>query len=415
MNIFRNIISGLLALLLQAAAHADETIRIGYLDQFSGPTANVGVAFLRAARVAIDTVNARGGVLGGRRLELVPLDSKGSPQDALSVFRSATDQGLRYIASTAGSHIAAAMIEAINKHNARNPDATVLYLNTGAIDPTLTNEKCSFWHFRFDADVDMKMSALTDAIAATPGIRKVYLINQDYAFGQAVARAARRFLQVKRPDIEIVGDELHPLSKVKDFAPYVAKMKASGADTVITGNWGPDMTLLVKASREFGFAPDFYTYYAGALGTPPALGDAGLGHLRQVTNWHVNIGGERADRHTLEYREKFKEAKDDLSSRATAIAVEMLALAMERTKSTDPKKVATAMEGMNLEDDSGEVFMRADNHQLIQPLYVSTYSKVDGKAVKYDVERTGNGFKTEHGIEGKNTVLPTTCKMQRPE
>ena len=91
MNIFRNIVSGLLALLLQAAAHADETIRIGYLDQFSGPSANVGVAFLRAARVAIDTVNARGGVLGGRRLELVPLDSKGSPQDAQIVSRSAIE------------------------------------------------------------------------------------------------------------------------------------------------------------------------------------------------------------------------------------------------------------------------------------------------------------------------------------
>ena len=69
---------------------------------------------------------------------------------------------------------------------------------------------------------------------------------------------------------------------------------------------------------------------------------------------------------------------------------------------------------MKFEGDSGEVMMRADNHQLIQPLYVSTYSKVDGKEVKLDVERTGNGFKTDRRIEGKDTVMPTTCKMDRP-
>ena len=57
-------------------------------------------------------------------------------------------------------------------------------------------------------------------------------------------------LAAKRPDIEIVGDELHPLFKVSDFSPYIAKIKASGADTVITGNWGPDFALLLKAAAE---------------------------------------------------------------------------------------------------------------------------------------------------------------------
>jgi len=63
---------------------------------------------------------------------------------------------------------------------------------------------------------------------------------------------------------------------------------------------------------------------------------------------------------------------------------------------------------------AGEVTMRADNHQLVQPLYISTYSKVDGKDVKFDVERTGNGFKTDRRIEAKDTAQPTTCKMTRP-
>jgi branched-chain amino acid transport system substrate-binding protein len=305
-------------------------------------------------------------------------------------------------------------VDAVNKHNERNPDKLVVYLNTGAVDPALTNDRCSFWHFRFDADASMKMAALTDAIALNPNSKKVYLLNQDYAFGQAVARAAREMLPKKRPDIEIVGDELHPLGKIKDFSPYIAKIKATGADTVITGNWGNDMALLVKASREAGFKPDFYTYYAGGLGSPPSLGDAGIGHLKQVTQWHANIGNEKVTRHYQAYRERFNEFKDDYYWTTQYLALEMLAKAMDQSKSADPIKVAKALEGMKFEGDTGEVTMRADNHQLIQPLFVSTYVKVDGNDVKLDVERTGNGFKTDRRIEGKDTVMPTTCKMERP-
>ena len=174
---------------------------------------------VRAFQYAIDLVNARGGVLGGAKLELVTFDNKGNPQDSLLALRQASDQGIRYITQGNSSSVALALSDAVSKHNARNPDRTILYLNYQAVDPALTNERCSFWHFRFDADADMKMSALTDTIAANKKIKKVYLINQDYSFGQAVAKAARAMLAQKRPDISIVGDNLHPLGKVKDFAP----------------------------------------------------------------------------------------------------------------------------------------------------------------------------------------------------
>jgi branched-chain amino acid transport system substrate-binding protein len=396
------------AILAAVSSFAAENIKIAVIDPLSGPFANVGEAMVRYTQLAADAINARG---GSAKFEIIALDSKSSPQEAQLALKSAIDQGVRYINQSNGSNVAAALIDAVNKHNERNPDKTVMYLNTGAVDPALTNDKCSFWHFRFDADAEMKMAALTDAIAQNTHSKKVYLLNQDYAFGQAVARAAREMLPKKRPDIEIVGDELHPLGKIKDFAPYVAKIKATGADTVITGNWGNDMSLLVKASREAGFTPDFYTYYAGGLGSPPALGDAGIGHLKQVTQWHANIGN---DKHYRAYRDKYKDVKDDYYWTTQYLALEMLARAIDQAKSTDPAKVGKALEGMKFEGDSGEVTMRADNHQLIQPLYVSTYVKADGKDIKNDVERTGNGFKTDRRIEGKDTVMQTTCKMDRP-
>jgi branched-chain amino acid transport system substrate-binding protein len=395
-------------------AGAAETIKIAVIDPLSGPFANVGEAMVRHVQLAIDLVNARGGVLGGTKFELVALDSKSNPQEAQLALKQAVDQGVHYIIQTNGSNVAGALVDAVNKNNERTPDKAVLFMNTGAVDPALTNDRCSFWHFRFDADADMKMSALSDAIAADKKVKKLYLINQDYAFGQAVAKAGHAMVAKKRPDVAIVGDELHPLGKIKDFAPYVAKIKSAEADTVLTGNWGNDMTLLVRAAKDAGYNPEFYTYYAGGLGSPPALGDAGIGHLKQVTQFHSNIGTPEANKLVAAYRQKFPDSKDDLYFTSHVMAVDMLAKAIDAAKSADPAKAGKALEGMKYNGPAGEVTMRADNHQLIQPLYISTYSKVDGKEVKNDVERTGNGFKTDRRIEAKDTVMPTTCKMTRP-
>jgi branched-chain amino acid transport system substrate-binding protein len=384
------------------------------IDPLSSSFANVGESQVREAQLAVEGINARGGVLGGRMFEIVDLDGKGSPQESLLALKRAIDMGIRIVNQNVGSSVAAALIDAINKHNARNPDQTILYLNTGSIDPALTNDKCSFWHFRFDADAEMKVTALTDSIAVNGAVKRVYLINQDYSFGQAVSRAAKALLAKKRPDIEIVGDDLHPLGMIKDFAPYIAKIKAAKADAVITGNWGNDLSLMIKAAREMGFLPIFYTLYATDDGTPSALGDAGLGKVNNIAVWYSNIDIASAGQHFLEFRTRFKDAKVDITSSSHRIAFEMLAKAIDKTQSTDPVKIARVMEGMALMDDAGEVTMRADNHQLLQPLFTAVYTKVDGKEVKYDAEHTGNGFKVIRRIEAKDTTLTTTCKMQRP-
>jgi branched-chain amino acid transport system substrate-binding protein len=406
--------AAILAPVLPAVARSEDTIRIAFIEGLSGPFANVGEIGLRHYQIAAEAVNARGGVLGGAKFEIVPFDHKTSPQEAQLVFKQAADQGIRYIAQGNGSSVALALTDAVAKHNERYPDKSVIFLNYAAVDPALTNDKCNYWHFRFDADGDMKMQALTNYMAQQKGIKKVYLINQDYSFGQAVAKAARAMLAAKRPDIEIVGDDLHPLGKVKDFAPYVAKIKSSGADSVITGNWGNDLALLVKAGKEAGLKADYYTYYTGAAGAVTAFGDAGAGHVKQVTTWHSNIGAKQAGDHNTAYRTRFPDVKDDLYYSSIRESVNALALAIEKAQSADPAKVAPALETLKFEDDSGEIYIRADNHQLVQPLYISTLVKANGKDVKYDVEKTGLGFRTDARVEGKDTVMPTTCKFQKP-
>src|SRR5882724_6387286 len=390
---------GLLAMLhLGGAAIAADSIKIGFLDPLSGPFANVGEHGAREALLAIEGVNAAGGVLGGSKFELATFDTKSSPQEALISLKQMTDQGIRFFFMGNGSNVAIALSDAVSKHNARNPEQSILFLNYGAVDPSLTNDKCSFWHFRFDADTDMKMQALTNYMSQQKGIKKVYLINQDYAFGQGVSRAAKAMLAQKRPDVEIVGDDLHPVGKVKDFAPYVSKIKASGADSVITGNWGNDLSLLVKAAKESGLKADFFTYYAGIVGGPTAIGQAGE-DVRQVSMWHNNVGDAGSNALAESYRKRFPDVKDDFFFLSLKNGVEMLAKAMNQSKSLDPAAVAKALEGMKHHSLTGDNEMRADNHELLQPLFVSSFVKSGTKGVKYDVERTGMGFRTEGRVE----------------
>ena len=257
------------------AALAQETLKIGYIDPLSGGGASVGEVGFKTFQFLADEVNAKGGIQG-KKVEIVPLDNKTNPQESLIQAQKAIDAGVRYLTQGNGSSVAGALSDFVTKYNERNPGKEVLFFNYAAVDPVLTNDKCSFWHFRWDANSDIKMEALTNYMKSVPAIKNVYLINQDYSFGQSVRTAARSMLAAKRPDIKIVGDELHPLLKITDFAPYIAKIKASGADTVVTGNWGQDFALLLKAAADAGLKVNWYTYYAGGTGGPTAIKQANL-------------------------------------------------------------------------------------------------------------------------------------------
>ncbi|MET0919555.1 MAG: branched-chain amino acid ABC transporter substrate-binding protein [Burkholderiales bacterium] len=397
----------LIGTLDSAPAMAD--VKIAFIDPLSGGAASTGILAQKTHQFYIDAINAAGGI-NGEKIQLLSFDNKVNPQESLIQLKKALDDGARFVVQGNGSAVALAITEAVQKHNERNPGKEVLFLNYAAVDPALTNEKCTFWHFRFDADADMKMAAMTDVIAKEPKVKAVYLINQDYSFGKAVAAAARKMLNEKRPDIKIVGDELHPLQKVQDFSPYVAKIKASGADTVITGNWSNDMVLLIKAGKDAGLKVGWQTYYGGSPGTVTAVGEAGVDTLKQVSEWHKNATPE-LDASVAAFDKRFPGKENEYAYWRARNMWEMFAAAAKKAQSNDPVKMARALEGMKLQTSLGDVEMRADNHQILQPLYVSTLSK----GVKYDAEGTSLGWKTDAKVDGKATALPTTCQMERPK
>jgi branched-chain amino acid transport system substrate-binding protein len=411
------LLAGVLSLLAAGGALAQgkggaspQTVKIAFVDPLSGPFAAVGQAILKHFQYVAELVNEKQLAGPGVKFEIVPFDNKGSPQESLTLLRSIIDQNIHYVTQGNGSHVAIPLSDAIAKHNERNPGQAIVYLNYAAVDPDLTNSKCNFWHFRFDANTDMKMEALTEYMKDRPEIKSVYLINQNYSHGHQVARVAKELLARKRPDIKIVGEDLHPLGQVRDFSPYIAKIRASGADAVITGNWGTDLTLLVRAARDAGLNANFYTYYAGVTGTPTAMGAAGADRVRQVSYWHPNIEKYPGEDIYLGFKKKFGEEWYTL---AAYTSLTMLAEAIKRAKSTDPLRVAYTMEGMRMPSVMGEIEMRASDHQLQQPLFISTWVKAGGQ-VKYDTEKTGYGFKTERAFPTYVASQPTSCNMQRP-
>ena len=398
---------------LSATASFADTIKIAFIDPLSGPFAATGQQGLAQYEFAVaELVNKNGGVLG-KEFEIVAFDNKISPKESLIQLQVAIDQGIRFIAQGNSSGVANALTEAIAKHNKRNPDDRVIFLNYSAVDPALTNDKCNFWHFRFDANADIKMDAMTDIIAADDSVKKVYIIGQDYSFGKAVAAAAVKMLGEKRPDIEIVGNELHPIGKVKDFTPYARKIMSSGADAMITGNWGADMVGLGKAVISAGYENPIYTYYAASDGITKTFGDDGKGKVKLVGEGQINPPA--SDRASA-YVEAFKAKNPDLDVAQPRIAnvIEMLAKAIDKAGSdTDMVAIGKALEGMEHESIWGTtVLMRAQDHQAIQNVHIQAHTN---EGVAHDYDNSGFGMVVESTVEMASADIPTTCRMERPE
>ena len=395
------------SLSLVASAQKGETVKIAWIDPLSGLMAPVGSNQLKTLQYLAEEYNKNN--VAGVKFEIIGLDNKLSPAETLNQLKSAMDQGVRYITQGNGSSVAGALVDAINKHNERNPGKEIIFLNHSAVDPDLTNNKCSYWHFRFDADTSMKMEAMSTFIKDLPDVKKIYLLNQNYSHGQQVAKYAKETIGRKRPDIQFVGEDLHPLAQVRDFAPYIAKIKASGADSVITGNWGSDLALLVKAANEGGYTGKFFTYYTGVTGTPTALGQGAEGRVYQVSYAHYNMTGPM-NKFVNGFKAKFN---DDLYTGSMISIFDLLTGAMAQAKSTDPVKVAAAMHGYKFKGFNGDMEMRKLDHQLQQTIYISVWQKADKKN-PYSPENTGMTLAAVKTFEPYVSSTPTSCQMKLP-
>ncbi len=395
-----------------SGSQAQEPVRIAFMDPLSGTFASVGNTGLKIMEFAADYLfNSKGGILGGRMIEIVPLDNKQSPNETQLQFRRAVSEGIQIIFQGNSSAVASTLSQTISRHNRRNPGSEVLQINYSAVDPILTEDNCSFWHFRFDAHANMKLNILTDFIAANPDIKSIYIIGQDYSFGQVVSDTTIALLREKRPDIEIVGNEFHPIGQVKDFTPYVTKIVSSGADAVLTGNFGADMVSLARSIIDSGLDVPIYTFYAAYDGITATLGEGGKDRIRLVHNGVANPLPTEARK---EFNREFKRRNpnNDVTQPRIANALQMVVAAMEQTQSTDPYDIAVALEDMRFTTLAGEeIWMRADDHQIFQSLSISVHTN---EGVEFDADNSGYGLVTEYQVPLEETIVESSCQMRRP-
>lgn len=401
-----------LAVAISPLTYADNhPIRIAYIEPLSGPFANVGDAGLKHFRFAAEKMNENGGIMG-RDVQIVGMDNKQSPSESVQLLQRSVDQGIPFITQGNGSNVAGALVEAVDRNNRRNPDNKVIYLNYAAVDPSLTNDRCSFYHFRFDANSAIKLEALANFMQGQEDINKLFLINQDYSHGQFISDRMKTLNEEKDMGLEIVGDVLHPIAQVRDFAPYVSRIQQAGADTVVTGNWGNDLSLLIRAIDSAGVDVDIYTYYGGGLGTPASVGPRGEDKVYQITEWHADVNVDEGHTEYEKWFQEFKERYPEIDWYYHRIynQMQMLKMAIEKAGTTESDAVAKAFEGMTFQSQTGEITMRAQDHQILQPMYMSV---MDTNA-KYDADNSGVGFRTIANLPVEQATDETTCNMRRP-
>jgi len=400
------------AFILNSASSAQEPVRIAFMDPLSGTFASIGNTGLKLLEFAADYYyNSKGGILGGRMIEIVSLDNKQSPTETQLQFRRAISEDIQIIFQGNSSAVASTLSQTISRHNRRNPDQEVLQINYSAVDPILTEDNCSFWHFRFDAHANMKLDILTDYIALNPDISSMYIIGQDYSFGQVVSDTTIKLLNEKRPDIEIVGNEFHPIGQVKDFTPYVTKIVSSGADAVVTGNFGADMVSLARAIIDSGLDIPIYTFYAAYDGITATLGESGKNKIRLIHNGVANPLPTEA-RKQLNRDFKIANPNYDITQPRIVNALQMVVTAMEETQSTDPYDIAIALEDMRFTTIGGEeIWMRGEDHQIFQKLSISVHTD---EGVEFDADNSGFGLVTEYQVPLEETIVESSCQMRRP-
>lgn len=387
-------------------------VKIGVVETLSGPNAASGLMYRQSVRYAVDRMNAEGG-WNGQPVQLLEYDNQGGPAGAADKVKAAIADGVQIVVQGASSAVGGQITEDVRKHNLRNPGKELVYLNVGAEAGELTGEKCHFHHFRAAANAQVRAKALVLAMkqANVLGTR-VYAINQNYSWGQDMEQA---IVDNAGPGgYQVVEKTLHDVAKIQDFSPYVAKIGAARADTVMTGNWSNDLLLLMKATKAAGLKARFGTTFLDQPGNIANAGELALGHFIAHT-FNAEAGGAEGERFVADYKAKTGRVPVATDPQ-TVFGLGLVADALKRTKpengALNVNAFARAMETARVKTPLGEISMRAADHQALLPVVVSTVSK----DAKYKVDDTDMGFKPVKVFTATEAAVPApaSCKMQRP-
>lgn len=396
------------AALSATALHA-EPLKIGIIESLSGAQTSTGRLYANAVKYGVDRINEAGG-FNGEPVTVTEYDNAGGSPEAADKFRQAVADGVDIIFQGASSAIAGQLTEDVRKHNIRNPGKEVIFINLGGEAMELTGDKCQFYHFRYTTTAPMRVNALVSAMKESGDLGdKVYSINQNYSWGQDMQAAVEA--AAAEAGYTVVDEVLHDVNKIQDFAPFVARIRSAGPDTVFTGNWSNDLLLLMKAAGDAGLDVTFATAFLDQPGNIANAGKTALGHY--IANNYDNAATDG------EFAESYKAATGHYPifvEGHTAFAVGALQQALGAVDfgggDIDTTKIALALEDTTYESPIGPISVRKEDHQTIRPVVVSKVVENP----KYPADGTNMGFETVKVIAGEQAISPVqdSCKMERP-
>jgi ABC-type branched-subunit amino acid transport system substrate-binding protein len=377
-----------------------DTIKIALVASFSGPAALVGQIYWASVLWAAHDINKRGGILvdGKKKLiEVIQADHMSKPDQTKKICeRMVLQEKVHVLWGTDGSHLMKVINEVANKYK-------VIAINTAALSDDLM-DATNFSRYAFMS------SFQTDQIGRGFAYyyaqikkkeKKFYILCQDYMFGRAMADGFKKGLKEFYPEAEIVGEDYHKLF-LTDFAPYLEKIKASGAEVIYTGDWIPDAANLLKQTRQMGIKLPFAHIF---LDEPNFLHEVGV----EGTNGLVQLSQYGTENPAFKNREQIKYYKtwNDLWKNKWKTApynsrlfehptgnigsyisqTYWLLSVIERAKSTDPEKIIKVWEGDTYVYSTGKIMrMRPCDHKAIQDLHIFEFVPPEQQKVSFNIE-----------------------------
>jgi len=356
-----------------------DTIKVAIWDVFTGPNAYVGQSYWATLGFVVHDINSQGGILVDgkkKKIQIIKADTQGKPAPGKSAAEKAILQDkVIMFQGVAGSHVSKVGQLVAKK-------LKTIYLNFAAFSDELMDvPNWNEYVFRVNGTSATCGGALATYFDMRPE-KKFYIIAQDYLWGHSFAAAFKKALKRVRPDAEIVGEEYHPVF-TKDFAPYLEKIKASGAHVIVTGAWGADNENMIKQSRQLGVKsplnPNLFIPIASPFldDTRPLEvigGPAGAG-LILVSDYNTDRRIPMIKKMATLWNNQWKTWKEPYNTELyrwpgsgwfrNMHASYWYFKILEKAGSSDPQKIIAAWEGDTNKWFGLNAWMRPDDHQNV--------------------------------------------------
>ncbi len=362
-----------------------DTIKIALVASFSGPAAVVGELYFASLQSVVHDINKRGGILvDGKRKKVQVI--KADHQSKVPVCKKVSErmvlqEKVDVLWGTNGSHLMKVINQVADKYK-------TIAQCTAALSDELYDAE-SFTRYSFMSSYSCEQIGRAAAYyygKIRKEEKKFYILCQDYLFGHSLADGFKKGLKEYYPEAQIVGEDYHKLF-LTDFAPYLEKIKASGAEVIYTGDWIPDAANLLKQARQMGIKLPMANTFINEpnfLHEVGVEGTNGLAHIAQFGNEGAAFKTPEQIKYYKAWNDQWRKWKEPYNTRlyehggGTIGSYRMqsywLLSVIERAGSTDPEKIIKVWEGDKWKDINGKILeMRACDHKVIGDIFIEEY------------------------------------------